>query len=324
MATSPAPAGEQARARAHVHAHVPSPPTERGAWITAGALGALGVLALVAVLSGLIGGAGPSPAGVSPPPVPLAAALPAPGVLPAPGAQHARGVGVIVGRPSASEQSADARRFEGSQQALIAARWMEGFYPIYATAQETFGVNWLLVASIHRQESAFSTAPGTYHGLNFAHCCGGPMQFNVTNGPPSTWQLVSSSYLYGRRPAAYGHMTAAHPSIYDDFDAIMAAARLLSADGAEYRLDGGAWLAAYDYYGHDLTGVTYADQVLARAIAWSQHGFCIDCGVPQALVDAVHAAYGSSVAAALESEAALGARRAAGGARRATLKRPAP
>jgi hypothetical protein len=175
MATSPAPAGEQARAPAQVHAHVPSPPTERGAWITAGALGALGVLALVAALSGLIGGAGPSSAGVSPPPVPLAAGLPAPGVLRAPGAQHARGVGVIVGRPSVSEQSADARRFEGSQQALIAARWMEGFYPIYATAQEAFGVNWLLVASIHRQESAFSTAPGTYHGLNFAHCCGGPM-----------------------------------------------------------------------------------------------------------------------------------------------------
>ena len=79
---------------------------------------------------------------------------------------------------------------------------MEGFYPIYAVAQRTFGVNWLLLASIHMQESAFSTAPGTYHGLNFAGCCGGPMQFNVTNGPVSTWQLVSDSYIYGsaRRP----------------------------------------------------------------------------------------------------------------------------
>jgi hypothetical protein len=63
---------------------------------------------------------------------------------------------------------------------------MEGFYPIYAVAQRTFGVNWLLLASIHMQESAFSTAPSTYHGLNFAGCCGGPMQFNVTNGPVST------------------------------------------------------------------------------------------------------------------------------------------
>ena len=128
---------------------------------------------------------------------------------------------------------------------------MEGFYPIYATAQRTFGVNWLLLASIHMQESAFSTAPGTYHGLNFAGCCGGPMQFNVTNGPVTTWELVSDSYIYGRAPARYDHMTAKHPSIYDDFDSIMAAAHLLSADGADYALDGAAWAAAYDYYGHD-------------------------------------------------------------------------
>ncbi len=74
-------------------------------------------------------------------------------------------------------------------------------------------------------------------------------------------------------------MTAKHPSIYDDFDSIMAAAHLLSADGAGYALDDSAWIAAYDYYGHDATGVSYADQVLARAIGWSQHGFCINCGV---------------------------------------------
>jgi len=54
---------------------------------------------------------------------------------------------------------------------------MEGFYPMYATAQRTFGVKLAALASIHRQESAFSTAPDTYTGLNFAHCCGGPMQF---------------------------------------------------------------------------------------------------------------------------------------------------
>ena len=183
---------------------------------------------------------------------------------------------------------------------------MEGFYPIYATAQSTFGVNWLLLASIHKQESAFSTAPGIYHGLNFAHCCGGPMQFNVTNGGagvPSTWDLVADSYVYGKRPAHYDHMTATHPSIYDDFDAVMAAAHLLSADGAEYALDESAWDAAYDYYGHDATGVTYADQVLARAIGWSQHGFCINCGVQPAMVEAVQAAYGAPVLAALEAGA---------------------
>ncbi len=127
------------------------------------------------------------------------------------------------------------------------------------------------------------------------------MQFNVSNGPITTWALVSDSYRYGQRPPSYDHMTAKHPSIYDDFDAIMAAAHLLSADGADEELNGAAWGAAYDYYGHDLTGVTYADQVLARAIGWSQHGFCINCGLETAMVQAVNAAYGAPVAAALET-----------------------
>ena len=196
-----------------------------------------------------------------------------------------------------------------STQTHIFTRWMEGFYPIYGVAQSTFGVNWLLLASIHMQESAFSTAPGTYHGLNFAGCCGGPMQFNVTNGPVSTWQLVSNSYIYGKRPVYYDHMTSTHPSIYDDFDAIMAAAHLLSADGAELALNGSAWDAAYDYYGHDATGVTYADQVLARAVGWSQHGFCINCGVEPAMFEAVHAAYGAPVLAALTAPATLASAR---------------
>ena len=79
----------------------------------------------------------------------------------------------------------------------------------------------------------------------------------------------------------------------------MAAAHLLSANGAGYALDAAAWAAAYDYYGHDATGVAYADQVLARAIGWSQHGFCINCGVDPAMIEAVHAAYGEPVLAAL-------------------------
>ncbi len=287
----------------------PDQPSERRAWLFAGLLVCVGVAVLVAVLSGLVGQTASAPAAL-PPAVPVSAATPEPGpsaaasVLagarasfgPAAGAARAH---VIVARPSSLQQSVDARRFVAQTQTHIFARWMEGFYPIYAVAQRTFGVNWLLIASIHMQESAFSTAPGIYHGLNFAGCCGGPMQFNVRNGPVSTWQLVSNSYIYGRRPASYDHMTATHPSIYDDFDSIMAAAHLLSADGAEYPLDGAAWDAAYDYYGHDATGVTYADEVLARAIGWSQHGFCINCGVEPAMVEAVHAAYGAPVLAAL-------------------------
>jgi hypothetical protein len=308
-------------------AQVPSPPSERGAWLLALALGALGVGVLLAVLAGALDGTTSAVSQAAPPPVLVAAATPTPGasasasvLAGAAGDQggsatskasslqvaHSKQRGrlshraAIVAQPSSAQQSLYAGRLVDQTESEISTRWIEGFYPIYAVAQRTFGVNWLLIASIHKQESAFSTDPTTYHGLNFAGCCGGPMQFNVTNGgrgtgSGSTWDLVSDSYLYGKRPASYDHMTATHPSIYDDFDAVMAAAHLLSADGAEYALDGAAWDAAYDYYGHDATGVSYADQVLARAIGWSQHGFCINCGVEAAMIEAVHAAYGAPV-----------------------------
>jgi hypothetical protein len=304
-------------------AHLPTPPSERGAWLVALALGALGVAVLVAVLSGVVGRTSTAVPRTTPPAVLVAAVTPGPSAAQSPGRASADGVRVarggsaargasraaIVARPSSAQQAAESMRLVDETETEISQRWMEGFYPIYATAQRTFGVNWLLIASIHKQESAFSTAPTTYHGLNFAGCCGGPMQFNVTNGgrgagsTGSTWDLVSDSYKYGKRPAVYDHMTATHPSIYDDFDAIMAAAHLLSADGAGYALNGAAWDAAYDYYGHDATGVSYANEVLARAIGWSQHSFCINCGVEAGMIEAVNAAYGAPVLAALDVEA---------------------
>jgi hypothetical protein len=281
-------------------ASTPAPPSERGAWLLAGSLAALGLAVLIAVLTGVVGA---STSTVAPPPVLVTTATPTPAAKSASALAPTRAEepGSIVAKPTAEQQRLAAQRLLGGTQVHISRRWMEGFYPIYATAQSTFGVNWLLIASIHRQESAFSTAPGVYHGLNFAHCCGGPMQFNVTNGSFTTWDLVADSYEYGKRPAHYDHMTITHPSIYDDFDAIMAAAHLLSADGAEYTLDDSAWWAAYDYYGHDATGVSYADEVLARAIGWSQHGFCINCGVEASMVQAVYAAYGRPVLEALEA-----------------------
>jgi hypothetical protein len=316
-----APRGVPA-ASAPTFAEPPAPASERRAWVIACATGLIGVAVLVAVLSGLVGRTSTT----APPPVVVSVATPAPAPAAAAGATASAAASArakILARPSGAQQSADARRFAAATatQTHIPRSWMEGFYPIYATAQSTFGINWLLIASIHMQESAFSTAPSTYQGLNFAHCCGGPMQFNVTNGAagiPSTWDLVSDSYIYGRRPARYDLMTRAHPSIYDDFDAIMAAAHLLSANGAGYALDDSAWDAAYDYYGHDATGVTYADQVLARAIGWSQHGFCINCATEPALIEAVHAAYGAPVLAALleaEAAAALAAKPKASAAR---------
>jgi hypothetical protein len=190
-----------------------------------------------------------------------------------------------------TQQPAASARIARQASVTVTDTSVAGFVPLYQLAGQTFGVNWLLIASIHQQETSFSRDPSTYHGLNSAGCCGGPMQFNVTNGPVSTWSLVSDSFRYAGRPASYPHMTQTHPSIYDDFDAIMAAARLLSSNGATQYLAAGSWKAAYGYYGHDATGVTYADTVLARAIAWSQHGFCPGCAIDPALAPAVHAAY---------------------------------
>jgi hypothetical protein len=171
--------------------------------------------------------------------------------------------------------------------------WEAGFYPIYAEAARTFGVTWLLLASVHKQESGFSTASTTYHGVNFARCCAGPMQFNVTNGPQTTWDRFKNAFRQGDRPAAYNHVSSKHPSVYDDFDSIMAGAALLRASGTGAALDGTAWQAAYDYYGHDATGVAYADEVLARAWGWRAHGFCVNCGVQTALIDRAYADYGA-------------------------------
>jgi hypothetical protein len=287
-------------------ANVPAPGSERGAWVAAIGFGLLGIAVLALALSGLIGGTSRT----SPAPPPVLAVTPTPvasvaqigtvartSVESQPAVHHQ----AIVNDPSTLQAHRDFATYQAQTSTHIADRWMQSFYPVYTVAQRTFKVNWLLIASIHKQETAFSTAPSTYKGLNFAGCCGGPMQFNVTNGPLTTWALMANSYRYGKRPSFYGHRTVKHPSIYDDFDSIMAGAHLLSSDGATLALDAAAWGAAYDYYGHDPTGVTYADQVLARAIGWSQHGFCVNCGVETSLVEAVHAAYGAPVAASFET-----------------------
>ena len=180
------------------------------------------------------------------------------------------------------------------------------FLPLYRRAARAFGVNWRLIASIHQQETSFSSAPGTYRGLNFARCCAGPMQFNVTNGPVTTWARFRDSYRRAERPATYPHRTRKHPSVYDDFDAIMAAGALLASNGAGRHLDGSAWLASYHYYGHDFTGLQYADNVLARAVGWSRNGLCVPCAVDAGL--AAH--FDASFAAPFRAELVAAERRA--------------
>ena len=60
-------------------AHLPAPPSERGPWLLAIALGALGVGVLVAVLTGMVGRTTPAAPAAAPPPVLVVAATPTPG-----------------------------------------------------------------------------------------------------------------------------------------------------------------------------------------------------------------------------------------------------
>ena len=144
------------------------------------------------------------------------------------------------------------------------------YVPIYRESARAFDLNWLVLASVHKHETGFSTHPTTYQGVNFAGCCAGPFQFNVTNGPPSTWDSHKHAHRRGARPASYPHPQTPHPSVYDDFDAGMAAGSLLRANGADRSLGGRTWNAVRAYNGAGPIAVAYADDVLAQARAWAQ------------------------------------------------------
>lgn len=61
---------------------------------------------------------------------------------------------------------------------------------LYRQAGSAYKIPWTVLAAIGAIESDHgrSTAPGVRSGVNAFGCCAGPMQFNLTDGPPSTWQ----------------------------------------------------------------------------------------------------------------------------------------
>ncbi len=126
-----------------------------------------------------------------------------------------------------------------------------------ATARWCPRLSWAVLAAIGRVESNHgrSRAPGVRSGVNAAGCCAGPMQFNVRNGPPSTWDR------YGRG------------AVYDYRDAIPAAARKLCADGATR--PGGLVGAVAAYYGGTVANpptAAYVTAVLEWARRYSSGG----------------------------------------------------
>jgi hypothetical protein len=93
----------------------------------------------------------------------------------------------------------------------------------YMAAGDRYGVDWAILAGIGSVETDHGrlNAPGVRSGVNSYGCCAGPMQFNVRNGSPSTWQTYR---VDGNRDGRL--------NVYDPRDAIPAAARLLVANGA--------------------------------------------------------------------------------------------
>jgi hypothetical protein len=240
-------------------------------------------------------------------------------VMPVP-AVAARRVALVIRRHARGKTGHRARVVD---HIPLTASSAGRFLPLYRRASATFGVSWRLIASIHQQETGFSSARGTYRGLNFAGCCAGPMQFNVANGPVSTWERFRGAFRRAERPVRYPHRTRRHPSIYDDFDAIMAAGALLRASGAGAHLDGAAWLASYHYYGHDLTGLKYADRVLARATGWARRGLCGTCPVDERLVGSFDDAFARPYRAQLLAAQRLARKRARAQARARDRRRHA-
>lgn len=175
------------------------------------------------------------------------------------------------------------------------------YAPVYRAAAEAFDVHWLLLAAIHAQETDFSrlrvdgiAGDAVSSGWNG---CGaaGPMQFGIVgvdpyrgtapscgaltgSGAGATWRAYRGAHRRlpaSVRPSRYPQMrrrlpacrdvAASHGCVYDDVDAIAAAAGYLSDLGAGPDLDRRAWRAAQRYNG----AAAYADAVLARARAWN-------------------------------------------------------
>ena len=130
-----------------------------------------------------------------------------------------------------------------------------GYLSLYRGAGRAYGVPWPVLAGIGAIETDHgrADAPGVHSGRNSFGCCAGPMQFNLTDGPPSTWD----------RYAVDGNHDG-HQNVYDPADAIPSAANYLHA---LIRAAGGDVRQAILGYNHS---EVYVNDVLARAETYSK------------------------------------------------------
>jgi membrane-bound lytic murein transglycosylase B len=169
----------------------------------------------------------------------------------------AYGVAEDLGVLDPPAHAAPARRPAAGQLAPSSAAVADipaGYLRLYRQAGARYRIPWSVLAAIGKVESDHGRVrlPGVRSGLNryrdrhgrLRSCCAGPMQFNLTDGPPTTWAR------YGRG------------NVHDPADAIPAAARKLVADGARHNLD-----RALFAYNHSWSYVAKVKQLARRYAA---------------------------------------------------------
>jgi len=133
-----------------------------------------------------------------------------------------KAVGRSIARALGSKPQRPARPKETSQRGASSFALSDiprGYLDFYSQAASTCpALTWQVLAAIGKIESDHgrSSAPGVRSGVNRFGCCAGPMQFNIRNGSPSTWDTWGTGVV---------------AQVYDPAHAVPAAARKLCGDG---------------------------------------------------------------------------------------------
>jgi Transglycosylase SLT domain len=109
---------------------------------------------------------------------------------------------------------------EAAPSAAAERRIPVSYLAAYRQAGARYAIPWQVLAGIGAVETDHgrSPAPGVHSGVNRYGCCAGPMQFSITDGPPSSW---------ARYRVDADHDGVA--DVYDPDDAINAAGNYLHA-----------------------------------------------------------------------------------------------
>jgi hypothetical protein len=162
----------------------------------------------------------------------------------------------------------------GSGAGLPAAA--QPFLAIYEDAAKVYGVNPFLLMAVHEDETNYGTSelPGVNSAVNTAGCCAGPMQFLITGGASpaqggsgGTWAGYARAYEQAKldRPDSYPGRQEQHPNVYDNYDAIYAAAKYFAGLGAGPNLDGRTYQALLAYKGTPPASIPFAQHDYERA-----------------------------------------------------------